>query len=183
MTQQTDYPVSETTTLSLEMPQSVEFALNLRVPEWCRGMSVNVNGSAVNAACQPGTWATVVRRWNSGDRVEARIPVRLRMQAVDRQHPDRVAVVRGPVVLALDVDCHDPAFEPPGTGDELNKWLVRDDSPLPSHFSAPAVPGMFRVERPDGGNVRLRFRPFYAYKEGFPYLMYIDRKAWPYRLW
>ncbi len=183
VTQQTDYPVSETTTLTLEMTQSAEFPLKLRVPEWCSEMSVKVNASAVNVACKPGTWATVERRWNSGDRVEARIPLRLCMQPVDRQHPDRVAVVRGPVALALDFDYHDPAFELPGTDDELNKWLVRDDSPLPSHFSAPAVPGMFRVERPDGRNVRLRFRPFYAYEEGFPYLMYIDRKAWPHRLW
>lgn len=42
---------------------------------------------------------------------------------------------------------------------------------------------MFRVMRPDGWNVRLRFRLFYAYEEGFPYQMYINKKAWPYKLW
>jgi DUF1680 family protein len=105
------------------------------------------------------------------------------MQPVDRQHPDRVAVVRGPVVLALDFDYHEPHFELPNNDDDLNKWLVAEDHPPVSSFSAPTVPGMFRVERPDGRSVRLRFRPFYAYEEGYPYLMYIDRKAWPYALW
>ena len=65
----------------------------------------------------------------------------------------------------------------PATDEDLNKYVVRDDNPLASHFSAPAVPGMFRVTRPDGRNVRLRFRPFYAYEEEFPYQMYIDKKA------
>ena len=105
------------------------------------------------------------------------------MQPVDRQHPDRVAVLRGPVVLALDSDYHDPAFELPNNDDDLNKWLIRDDSPLASQFSAPAVPGMFRVQRPGGRAVRLRFRPFYSYEESFPYQMYFDRRAWPYALW
>jgi len=181
--QQTDYPLEETSTLSLDMNGSVDFTLNFRVPEWCHDMSAKVNGAAVNAASKPGTWATLARTWNPGDKVEVRIPMRLRMQPVDRQHPDRVAVVHGPVVLALDSDYHDPAFELPGNDEDLNKLVVRDDSPLASRFSAPAVPGMFRVTRPDGRNIRLRFRPFYAYEEGFPYQMYIDKKAWPYKLW
>lgn len=181
--QQTEYPVNEISTLTLEMKGSLNFPLKFRVPERCRDMSIKVNGVAANVACQPGTWATLTRAWNPGDRIEVRIPMRLRMQPVDRQHPDRVAVVRGPVALALDFDYHDPEFRLPDNEDDLNKWVVRDDSPLESHFSAPAVPGMFRVNRPDGRKVRLRFRPFYAYEEGFPYLMYVDRKAWPYALW
>ncbi len=181
--QQTQYPVEETSTLTLEMNESAQFSFKFRVPEWCHGMTIQVNGTTAGVSCQPGTWAVVARTWNSGDRVEVRIPMRLRMQAVDRQHPDRVAVMRGPVALALDFDYHDPQFQLPSNDDDLNRLLVRDDSALESHFSAPAVPGMFRVERPDGRKVRLRFRPFYAYEEGFPYLLYIDRKAWPYALW
>jgi DUF1680 family protein len=181
--QQTDYPLADTVALSMDMKRSAEFDLRFRVPEWCDAMSVKVNGVAVKLACKPGTWATLARTWNPGDKVEVQIPMRLRMQPVDRQHPDRVAVVRGPVVLALDDDYHDPNFELPGDDEALNKLLIADDSPLASHFSAPSVPGMYRVERPDGQNIRLRFRPFYAYNEGFPYQMYFDRKAKPYPLW
>ena len=181
--QQTEYPSPKPARLRLEMQGSLNFPLKFRVPEWSRGMSVKVNGAAVNVDFKPGTWATLARTWQSGDRVDVRIPLRLRMQPVDRQHPDRVAVVRGPVVLALDFDYHEPTFELPNNDEELNKWLVAEDHPPVSSFSAPNVPGMFRVERPDGRSVRLRFRPFYAYEEGYPYLMYIDRKAWPYRLW
>jgi hypothetical protein len=39
--------------------------------------------------------------------VEIRIPLKLRRVPVDKQHPDRVAVRRGPVVLAQEAQ-HDP---------------------------------------------------------------------------
>ncbi len=183
VTQQTEYPLKDMVSLSFDMKQRKKFDLRFRVPEWCQNMSIKVNGAAASVACKPGTWASLSREWNPGDKVEIHVPMLLRMEAVDQQNPDRVAVVRGPVVLALDYDYHDPDFILPGDDEALNKLLIADDSPLASHFSAPAVPGMYRVERPDGKNIRLRFRPFYAYNEGFPYQMYFDRKAKPYPLW
>jgi hypothetical protein len=94
------------------------------------------------------------------------------MEAVDAQHPDRVAIVRGPVVFALDYNYHDPAFELPKTAAELNRWLIADETP-----------SVFSVRRPDGRPVRLKFRPFYEFAEQFPYLMYFDRNRPAYALW
>jgi DUF1680 family protein len=170
--QETGYPETETSTLTVETKQPADFTLKLRVPSWSREVSLQVNGADAGVACQPGEWAAISRTWKSGDRVQIRIPLRLRTEAVDRQHPGRVAVVRGPVVLALDYNYHDPAFELPKTDDDLNRWLVADDKPT-----------VFRVQRPDGRPVRLKFRPFYDLAEDFPYLMYFDRQAGPYALW
>jgi hypothetical protein len=44
-------------------------------------------------------------------------------------------------------------------------------------------PAVFRVARPDGRPVRLKFRPYYSMAEGFPYAMYFDRDVKPYALW
>jgi hypothetical protein len=44
-------------------------------------------------------------------------------------------------------------------------------------------PNVFRVARPDGRPVRLKFRPFYDFAEDFPYLMYFDLNKQPYALW
>ena len=172
LTQETGYPETDTSTLTVEMKQSADFTLKLRVPAWSRDMSLKVNGADAGVPCKPGEWAANARTWKSGDRVEIRIPLRLRTEAVDRWHPDRVAVLRGPVVLALDYNYHDPAFELPKTDADLNRWLVPDDKPA-----------VFRVQRPDGRAVRLKFRPFYEMAEDFPYLMYFDRQARPYALW
>jgi DUF1680 family protein len=170
--QETGYPETETSTLTVEATPSARFALRLRVPGWSRDMSLKVNGVDATVPRKPGEWAAIQRTWKSGDRVEIRIPLRLRTEPVDRQHPGRVAVVRGPVVLALDYNYHDPAFELPKTDVDLNRWLVADDKP-----------SVFRVQRPNGRPVRLKFRPFYDFAEDFPYLMYFDRNASPYALW
>jgi DUF1680 family protein len=172
LVQETGYPETEEITLTLAMKQSANFSLKLRVPAWSKDMAVKVNGTDAGISCKPGEWAVLNRAWNSGDRVDVRIPLRLRMSAVDRQHPKRVAIVRGPVVLALDYNYHDPAFTLPDNEDDLNKWLVTDGSP-----------NVFRVARPDGRPVRLKFRPFYDFAEDFPYLMYFDLNQQPYALW
>lgn len=170
--QQTGYPETETSTLALDLKQAQSFGLKLRVPGWSKDMSVTVNGAPAGVTCKRGEWAVLNRTWKSGDRVEVRIPLHLRTQAVDRWHPKRVAIVRGPVVLALDYNYHDPVFELPKTEADLDKWLIPDDRP-----------SVFRVSRPDGRPVRLKFRPFYEMAEEFPYLMYFELGAEPYALW
>lgn len=167
--QETGYPETETSALTIGGAGT--FALKLRVPEWSRDMSVAVNGAPSGVACRPGEWASVERAWKAGDRVEVRIPLHLRYAPVDRWHPRRVALVRGPVVLALDYNYHDPAFLLPADEASLPQWLQPD------------TPSVFRVARPDGRPVRLKVRPFYAMAEEFPYLMYFDLDARPYALW
>jgi uncharacterized protein len=184
--QDTGYPETETSALTLTLARSAPFSLKFRVPAWSTGMTIAVNGAPVAVPITPGTWAVVTRTWSSGDRVEVRIPLRLRYQPVDAQHPTRVAVVRGPVVLTLDADYHDENFMLPDNEDDLNRWLVPCDPSEPPPRYGPAykcTPAVFHVQRPDGKPIRLKFRPFYDQAEGFPYLMYVDLKAWPQDLW
>jgi uncharacterized protein len=163
--QETSYPEAETSALRIEMPRAMRFGVNFRVPEWTRDASVKVNGAALNVNAGPGTWAEVSREWRSGDTVEIRIPQPLRAQPIDMQHPRRVAIARGPVVLVMD----DWVFETiPQLPDAKNieKWLLADDRP-----------GVFRIAPPDGSKIEARFRPFYAVGEVTPYRMYHDLDA------
>lgn len=186
LTQDTTYPEGDTSTLTLQMAKPAAFALKLRVPTWAKGMTVAVNGTATGIPCPSGDWAVLNRTWHTGDRIDVHIPMPLRYAPVDAQHPKRVAVVRGPVVLVMEFDYHDPNFSLPESEAELNTWLVPCDAP-PAHSPfRPAfgcTPAVFSVKRPDGRPVRLQFRPFYEMPENFPYLMYVDLDAWPYTLW
>jgi DUF1680 family protein len=168
LTQETAYPEDEAIRLTLGMPRVLEFALRFRVPAWAREVSVKVNGTVAGLQCTPGTWASIHRAWAPGDRVEIRIPLHFRTQAVDRQHPHRIAVVRGPVVLVLEADYHESAFRLPESDADLDKWLLPEK-----------VAGTFRVEVPGGGRVRSRFVPFYSTVENFSYKMYFDRNELP----
>jgi uncharacterized protein len=171
--QDTRYPEAETSTLTLQMDRGMNFTLKMRIPEWARGALVKVNGARYQTACQPGTWA-VARTWNSGDQVEITIPLRMRWQAVDTQHPHRAAVVRGPVVLVQDGMIHEPIFKLPENDDDLNKYLIADNE---------EAPGVFRFAPPDGSNVIAKFRPFYSVIGDYYYRMYFDLDKLPVVLW
>jgi uncharacterized protein len=46
-----------------------------------------------------GKFATVRRAWKSGDRIEMDLPMKLRLEGIDPQHPQIVALLCGPLVL------------------------------------------------------------------------------------
>ena len=151
-------------------------------------MTLAVNGTPMRIDAKPGSWATIDRTWTSADRVDIRIPLTLRMQPVARQYPDRVAVARGPVALALEGAYHDPNFRLPMRDEDLETWLIPEKGSLPRGVWSvgmvePPYPTIFRVQPPDKSPVRLRFRPFYELGEDYPYFLYFDRKSLPWRLW
>ncbi len=189
LVQETRYPDADTTTLTLSLRTPAAFPLRFRVPGWASGVSARVNGTATDVRATPGTWSAVQRTWNDGDKFEIRIPLRFRMEAVDRQHPNRVAVMRGPVALALEGAYHDPYFRFPEEDADLDKWLVPEEWSAATAYRMPVEepsvprPTIFRVVPPDNSPVRLRFRPFYDIGEGYPYFIYFDRNEHPWKLW
>jgi DUF1680 family protein len=59
-----------------------------------------VNGK--RDATSAGAFARVQREWKDGDRIEVELPMKIRLEAVDPQHADTVAVMVGPLVLFGD---------------------------------------------------------------------------------
>lgn len=169
--QETKYPEADTSTLKVTLKGSMKFSIKFRVPGWANNVSIKVNNNPLDVMCSPGTWAVIDRMWSSGDRVEIRIPLSFRLQPVDKYHPHRVAVMKGPVVFVLESDYHESAFFLPENENDLNKWLVPGDTP-----------GLYRVQIPNGGRVASKFMPFYAIKERYPYKMYFDADVLPVKL-
>lgn len=155
--QRTDFPVADTTTLTLQPAQSARFSLRFRVPGWSSGASISVNGTKQAIECRPGTWATVDRTWNAGDRVELHLPMQLTYAPVDRQHPHRVAAVYGPVVLVRDQE----SVLVPNTTD-ASKWIAAKGSDL--EFTAE-------------NRSTAKFVPFYQVHARAGYTMYFDLES------
>lgn len=98
--QRTRYPEEDTTRLDLECAEPVAMALRIRYPGWARdGMAVSLNGEPVALQAEPGGYASIARTWTSGDRVEVRVPMRLRLEPLP-DDASRVAIFYGPVLLA-----------------------------------------------------------------------------------
>jgi uncharacterized protein len=100
LSQEGDYPLDGRITMRIRAARPSNFAVCLRIPAWApaSGIAIKVNGSRVSPTATKG-FATLHRRWSDGDRVDLDLPLPMRLEAIDPQHPDTVALVRGPLVL------------------------------------------------------------------------------------
>jgi DUF1680 family protein len=102
LTQSGDYPIGGKVTMALRASRPSEFALRVRIPAWAVGAGpgpvIRVNGASVSAAATSG-FAAIQRKWKDGDRIELEMPMPVRLEPIDPEHPETVAVVRGPLVL------------------------------------------------------------------------------------
>ncbi|HEY3973528.1 MAG TPA: beta-L-arabinofuranosidase domain-containing protein [Candidatus Sulfotelmatobacter sp.] len=100
LTQESEYPYDSHVQFKVKTSKAAEFAVNLRIPAWAEGASFAVNGK--REAAQAGSFAQVQRSWKNGDRIDLELPMTTRLEAIDAQHPDTVAVMVGPLVLFGD---------------------------------------------------------------------------------
>jgi DUF1680 family protein len=99
LTQEGDYPYEDHVTFTVTSSQPTDLAIHLRIPAWAEGASVSVNGTRQKGLAVPGQFAAIRRQWKTGDRIELELPLKMRLEAVDAQHSDTVALLRGPLVL------------------------------------------------------------------------------------
>jgi DUF1680 family protein len=97
--QETRYPESDRATFTLACQEPVSFAFNFRYPGWAKlGLEITVNGKIVAASAQPGTFVPVRRQWHQGDKIEVKIPMGLREEALP-DDPNKIAIFFGPLLL------------------------------------------------------------------------------------
>jgi len=99
ISQETNYPETNEIIIHLDLPKPEHFTLSLRIPEWGKNTSLLVNDEPIN--CQPGAYAQVKREWKKGDRIRIEMDLRGRIIRAPGSL-NHLAVMRGPVVLALD---------------------------------------------------------------------------------
>ncbi len=97
--QETLFPETDTTTLTLRCAQPTRCALKLRYPAWAAQASLKINGVAEPISAEPGTYITLEREWQDGDRFDYRLPMRLYTEPLPGA-ADHIALLYGPIVLA-----------------------------------------------------------------------------------
>ncbi len=113
--QQTDYPVSADVKFAISSAKKAKFTVKFRIPAWSKQTALTVNGKSVTT--QAGSYAEVERDWSPGDQVVLKLDLRGRAVPAPSGAP-QLAVMRGPVVLALDSRLTKPQ--------DLNVWLAAD---------------------------------------------------------
>jgi len=109
--QETQYPFDNKIQIQVSATQPKEYTLYVRIPGWATPNPVlSVNGKRVSSPVEPGSFASIRNTWKDGDLVELELPMPLRLEAVDANHPEMVALVQGPLVL-LAVAESQPSFD------------------------------------------------------------------------
>jgi DUF1680 family protein len=101
--QDTKYPESDQTAVSIISAGRRPITIRLRVPGWLRTAPVvKLNGKQLDASAEPGSYLTLTRAWKAGDRVEMNLPMHLHVEAMPDE-PGTRAFLYGPLVLAGDL--------------------------------------------------------------------------------
>lgn len=100
--QETGYPNSGDIKIGVNPSRPIEFPLYARIPRWSKNVEVRINGQ-VEAPSLPEECLLAVRReWKTGDILELRFPIEIRLVRGRRSQEGRVAVTRGPMVFAYN---------------------------------------------------------------------------------
>lgn len=100
VTQQTGFPNTEQTALTIDSDSETNFTLRIRKPYWVgSGFSVEVNGETRKV--EPGSdgYVDISRTWEDGDRLLVKLPMDLHTETLQNDS-EAFAIMYGPLVLA-----------------------------------------------------------------------------------
>ena len=98
--QSTAYPLDSAIEMTLSTSTPQTFSITLRIPGWVGGDSaISVNDKRLPQPIVAGSWHELRRTWKDGDRIALILDTPLRLEMVDPQHPDLLAVMQGPLAL------------------------------------------------------------------------------------
>jgi len=102
ISEETDYPFSETVVFKISAIQAARFPFYLRIPGWCQGAKITVNGRSAKVAPQPRSYVMLERIWNDGDRVVLQLPMKLSVRRWEKNQ-QAASVDYGPLTFALKI--------------------------------------------------------------------------------
>jgi len=102
ISEQTDYPFSDRINFTISTERAANFPLYLRVPRWCSGAEVAINGKPSPVEVAPLKYIVLRRTWKNGDRIQLDLPMKLTLRHWAKNH-NAVSVDRGPLSFSLRI--------------------------------------------------------------------------------
>ncbi len=106
LTQTSDYPWDGKIAIMLdEFSEEKDFSFYFRIPAWCSGAQLKVNGKPVNISLKSGSYAEINRKWAKGDIIVLNLDMETRLiesNPLVEETRNQVAVKRGPLVYCLE---------------------------------------------------------------------------------
>jgi len=134
--QDTAFPEDGAVGLSFALKSPRTFAVSIRKPAWAdEKIGFDVDGKPVQAEETSDGYLTIRRRWSDGDRLEFRLPMRLRVEPA-LGDPSMVSLAYGPLVLCADMD------QPVGTPSPGDPAIVAGGQPISAWMKRLPGPGL-----------------------------------------
>jgi hypothetical protein len=103
ITETTKYPFEDQVSFTVNTVKAISFPLYLRIPAWCKGASVNINGVAVKVNNSSGDYIRLTKTWKNGDKVTLHLPMQLKVRQWE-QNKNSVSVNYGPLTYSLKIE-------------------------------------------------------------------------------
>lgn len=154
-----NYPAEDH--FSVRIRSAGRFAVSIRVPSWIvpGEARVAINGKCVGVEITAGRWIRLEREWNDDDVIDVRFPMHLYTVAIQQDHPERAAIMYGPIMLAA----------------EGRHFGIGEKYDCLSDMEKTKDGLRFRAKGADGK--QLVFRPYWEYGEKEWYTVYLDFKG------
>jgi DUF1680 family protein len=108
ITQQTKFPLEESSTVTIDLKKSTELTLNIRTPGWVDRdkFQIHVNGEKINTNAASSSFVSINRKWNPGDVITITLPMHTTVEYLPSDS-SWGSFMHGPIVLAAAVDSTD----------------------------------------------------------------------------
>ncbi|KZS38840.1 hypothetical protein AWE51_14760 [Aquimarina aggregata] len=142
LSQDTEYPWKGLVKITIDACKSDAFNIQVRIPKWAVGSTLKVNGEDTNVNVNPGTFATIRRKWKVGDTITLDMPMEIkRLEGHNRIEETRnqIAIKRGPIVYCLETP------DLPENTSILNAY-IKGDAPLEAIHKPDFLEGVTVIE-------------------------------------
>ena len=103
ITETTHYPFDGNINFTINTDKPVNFPLYLRVPEWCIGALVKLNGKAINVKASGNEYIRLETEWKKGDKISLYLPMRLVVRKW-KENKNSISINYGPLTYSLKID-------------------------------------------------------------------------------
>jgi hypothetical protein len=118
--EKTFYPFSNEVEFLIHVLEPVDFAVKLRIPEWCDAATIQIN-SEFSMECKAGKFIKLSRRWRDKDRINLQLAFKVRY---NRRYNNAITLFRGPLVFSYTPKEEKKEIKDYKTRNEVKDWEV-----------------------------------------------------------
>ncbi len=136
--EETNYPFDEKIQFTITTSKEVTFPFYIRIPSWCNGAKVYVNGALQDNDNKPGTYTRIEQNWRGKDVVELELPMHISVRKW-QANKNSVSVNYGPLTYSLQIKEDYKKMDSKASAIGDSKWQANvDESKWPSYEIYPA---------------------------------------------